>query len=221
MVYLEAARCTLHTSRNDQSASERYLLNRIAMLAFFCPLIFALVLFRASDSQRMLFNGGDNPNVTGQESAASSSNQIANDDPSSPEGLAGIASVIDGDTLDVAGSRIRLYGIDAPEAGQLCSANGATYECGDASTSYLTNILGQSEVACVTQDTDRYGRTIATCSVNGSDIGALMVTSGWALAYRRYDDVYIPYETEAKNARRGMWRGEFIKPALWRSGERL
>jgi endonuclease YncB( thermonuclease family) len=34
--------------------------------------------------------------------------------------LTGQASVIDGDTLEIHGSRIRLWGIDAPEAGQFC-----------------------------------------------------------------------------------------------------
>ena len=39
-----------------------------------------------------------------------------------PADLIGQASVIDGDTLEIHGTRIRLWGIDAPESSQLCGA---------------------------------------------------------------------------------------------------
>ncbi|EDM72507.1 nuclease (SNase-like) protein [Roseobacter sp. AzwK-3b] len=173
------------------------------------------------DSQRSTLTVRNNLDVERHESATSSPNEFDHNDATSKGSLMGIASVIDGDTIDVMGTRIRLHGIDAPEIGQLCAVNSAKYKCGQRSTFYLEQLLGRSVVTCETLDTDRYGRTIATCSVNGSDIGASMVASGWALAYRRYDDVYVPHETDAKNAGRGIWQGEFIEPALWRSGERL
>jgi len=34
------------------------------------------------------------------------------------------ASVIDGDTIEVHGQRIRIHGIDAPESRQLCRLDG-------------------------------------------------------------------------------------------------
>mgnify|MGYP001141156875 CR=1 FL=1 len=133
----------------------------------------------------------------------------------------GVASAVDGDTIEVHGMRIRLHGIDAPESGQLCIADGTRYRCGERSALYLQETLGRSTVECDARDTDRYGRIIATCSVRGTDVGAAMVAGGWALAYRRYDDVYVPMELEAAASRRGMWQGEFVEPARWRAGERL
>ncbi len=69
--------------------------------------------------------------------------------------------------------------------------------------------------------TYRYGRIVATCSADGFDIGANMVHTGWALAYRRYSKRYVAIEEKAKAANRGMWRGEFVPPWEWRRGKRL
>ena len=43
--------------------------------------------------------------------------------------VAGTASVIDGDTIEVHGQRIRLHGIDAPESRQLCRLDGKPWQC--------------------------------------------------------------------------------------------
>lgn len=41
-----------------------------------------------------------------------------------PAPLVGVASVIDGDTLEIRGVRVRLYGIDAPESSYGLRLNG-------------------------------------------------------------------------------------------------
>ena len=97
--------------------------------------------------------------------------------------ITGPARVIDGDTIDVAGERIRFHGIDAPESGQTCIAGGVTWPCGQRATAALVEFIGDSPVRCEGQGTDRYGRTIAACTVRGEDIEAWMVLNGWALAY--------------------------------------
>jgi endonuclease YncB( thermonuclease family) len=42
--------------------------------------------------------------------------------PALADDLIGQASVIGGDTIEIHGTRIRLWGIDAPESRQLCQA---------------------------------------------------------------------------------------------------
>lgn len=132
------------------------------------------------------------------------------------DALVGVVHVIDGDTIDIAGQRIRLWGIDAPEGRQTCTADGKPYYCGDESTAALRAIAEQKQAACERKDTDRFGRIVALCRVSGRDIGALMVRQGNALAFRRYSFDYVQDENAARMARAGMWRGEFDAPWDWR-----
>lgn len=135
--------------------------------------------------------------------------------------VSGLASVIDGDTIGVGGERIRLHGIDAPESEQLCRAGGTSWPCGRQASHALADRLGGSLVVCEERDRDRYGRIVALCRADGHDLGAWLVSRGWALAYRRYSTDYVAVEEAAKAARRGLWRGEFVPPWDWRSGARL
>ncbi len=135
--------------------------------------------------------------------------------------ITGPARIIDGDTIDIAGERIRFHGIDAPEARQMCLADERVWQCGKRATMALAGFIGDSPVRCEGQGTDRYGRTIATCYVRGDDIEAWLVRNGWALAYRRYSDDYVDEETAAQDAQAGIWRGEFVAPWAWRRGVRL
>jgi hypothetical protein len=66
--------------------------------------------------------------------------------PASGQGpVVGRASVIDGDTIEIAGERIRFNGIDAPETWQTClDKAGAKYRCGKASADALEAFLAQS-----------------------------------------------------------------------------
>ena len=132
----------------------------------------------------------------------------------------GPARVVDGDTIDVAGTRIRLWGIDAPESRQKCGRLGVAYACGQEATAHLRALVAGSEVACRPRTTDRYGRTVAVCRVDGFDIGAAMVRDGWALAFVRYSADYIVQEQEAQQAKRGMWAGTFAPPWEWRLARR-
>lgn len=131
--------------------------------------------------------------------------------------ITGIVSVIDGDTIDMHGTRIRLHGIDAPENRQECERNRKVWRCGQEAAWALDQLVRGKSVACEPRDKDRYGRTIAVCRVGRQDIGAWMVEQGWALAFTRYSDDYVGQETAAKRTKRGMWAGEFVAPWEWRS----
>ncbi|QEX16838.1 hypothetical protein FRZ44_21330 [Hypericibacter terrae] len=128
--------------------------------------------------------------------------------------------MVDGDTLEIHGTRIRLFGIDAPESRQLCEAQGQQYRCGQKAAFALADHVGSSPVTCDPRDTDRYGRTVAVCYLGSEDLNAWMVSQGWALAYRHYSTDYVPQEEAAHAAGLGIWAGTFTAPWDWRAQER-
>ncbi len=97
-----------------------------------------------------------------------------------PTIVTGRATIVDGDTLDIGGKRIRLFGIDAPEHGQTCQTESMSYRCGRDATTALADKINQRPVACHRKDVDRYGRVVARCEAKGRDIGKEMVRQGWA-----------------------------------------
>ncbi len=155
--------------------------------------------------------------------AASGSDLIATPAPS-PDvtPLTGRASVVDGDTIEIHGTRIRLEGIDAPESRQTCAdkASGEVIRCGQKAAFFLADMLAEHTVACTEDGKDRYGRSLAHCDVQGQDVGAALIRAGWALAFVRYSREYLPQEAEARAAGAGMWATEFVAPWDWRKGTR-
>ncbi len=138
--------------------------------------------------------------------------------------ITGKPAIIDGDTIEIAGQRIRLHGIDAPESKQTCLANGKRWYCGFEAEAALAFFIAKSWVTCLERDRDRYGRVVAICyagGVGGPDLARWMVSRGWALAYRQYSTTYVPEEEQAQAGRKGLWRGEFVPPWEWRRGKRL
>ncbi len=135
--------------------------------------------------------------------------------------IQGVASVIDGDTLEVHGSRIRLHGIDAAESGQNCiERDGSAWRCGQAAALALADKIGRTPVLCEQLDMDRYGRVVARCFSNREDLNRWMVGEGLAVAYREYSSEYVADEAQARKARKGMWRTKFDMPWDWRKGSR-
>ena len=145
--------------------------------------------------------------------------------------VSGPACVTDGDTLVVngkrqrtrcvGGTRVRLFGIDAPELKQRCKhPSGRDFLCGKAAASFLLEHIRGRAVECRGNSEDRYGRFVAVCFVDGKDLNAMMVGEGWALAYRDYSEKYVPQENAARGASKGIWAMQFVPPWEGRRGER-
>src|SRR6201987_727573 len=124
--------------------------------------------------------------------------------------LTGQASVIDGDTIEIHGTRIRLWGIDAPESTQLCRGEDSLqYRCGAKAANDLDVFIARRPVSCTPISLDQYGRIVATCTVDGTDLGQWLVSNGLALDWPNYSHgMYDKIQREAEHAGRGDVVGE-------------
>jgi len=136
------------------------------------------------------------------------------------ENLTGkIVDVADGDTATLLTSnnnqiRIRLNCIDAPEKSQ---------DFGQRSKRSLIDLIAGEYVRIQKHDVDRYGRTIGTIYLNGTDINLTQVKKGLAWVYDRYcrDRTYYRAETLARESHMGLWsQPNPIEPWNYRRGER-
>ena len=131
--------------------------------------------------------------------------------------IIGVAKIRDGDQVQIGTSRIRLGGIDAPSVDQLCLNNqGDRWTCGVAARDELVRHVDNKTWTCHPIQTDRRGRIVARCEVEGEDIQKWLVQSGWAMAYSRFSHDYDTDEKGARDAKAGMWQGAFIAPWDWR-----
>ena len=127
--------------------------------------------------------------------------------------LSGAATAVDGDTIRLAGARVRLLGIDAPELAQTCTGpDGQDWRCGAAARTKMAGLLAGGKVECRTSGRDVYGRPLADCRIGEVDLGRAMVVAGLAVA----DGGFSPEEAAARQAKLGIWGGSFIRPAEWR-----
>ncbi len=137
--------------------------------------------------------------------------------------IAGRPKIIDGDTNELQGQAIRLYGIDAPELGQACTIKARTYDCGLVARTALLDLTAGVAVTCQvlaaapSAGEARPGR----CFAQGYDLSEGMAYTGWALALRAVSERYLVFEERAQAARRGLWKGRFVTPWDWRRGARL
>lgn len=127
-----------------------------------------------------------------------------------------VERVADGDTIEIAGQRIRLPGLDAPEWNQICKkADGSNWECGRTAASRMRELTRGRTLTCRPEGHDRYGRLLAVCSDGNIDVAEVLVREGLAVSPSRYERA----ETAARRARQGVWQGRFDTPAEWRRRE--
>jgi endonuclease YncB( thermonuclease family) len=142
-------------------------------------------------------------------------------DPAPPT-IAGVASVIDADTLEIHGERVRLDGVDAPESHQQCKdADGKFWRCGQTAANALDAWIAGAPLSCKTHGREKWGRLLATCTVRGASVQNWLVSHGYALAYRQYSTAYVAAEDKAHEKKVGVWAGEFVNPSDWRKGLRM
>jgi endonuclease YncB( thermonuclease family) len=131
--------------------------------------------------------------------------------------VSGVPKIREADLVQIGTSRIRLGGIDAPSADQLClNTRGERWTCGVAARDALIKHAGDRHWTCHSNHSDRRGRLVARCAVDGEDIQKWLVTNGWALAYARQSHDYETDQAAAREAKAGMWQGAFIAPWDWR-----
>ena len=132
-----------------------------------------------------------------------------------------VVGITDGDTITVLDNtrkqhKVRLAGIDAPEAHQ---------DFGQRSRQYLASLVFQQKVAVEWSKHDRYGRIVGKVMLEGNDVNLKLVEAGLAWFYRQYaheqspSDAmrYADAENEAKEKHIGVWTdARAVAPWEWR-----
>ena len=124
--------------------------------------------------------------------------------------------IIDGDTINLNGEKIRFIGIDTPELKQTCNKNNEVILCGVEARKLLIEKIGNNKVMCKKEGTDQYKRTLAECFVNDISLSSYLVRNGYAFAYRKYSKKYVEDEDYAKKNNLGMWSMKFEYPWNYR-----
>lgn len=128
--------------------------------------------------------------------------------------ISATARVVDGDSLEMNGQKVRLVGIDAPELNQICKNTSGDFSCGITARDHLRAILKSTEnIDCVGEGEDKYGRLLAECFAGETSLNSTMVSDGWAISYGGFGWA----ERNARKEKIGLWAGEFDNPSDWRA----
>ncbi|MCB5423970.1 excalibur calcium-binding domain-containing protein [Altererythrobacter sp. CC-YST694] len=131
--------------------------------------------------------------------------------------ITGKAQAIDGDTLRMDGFRIRLHGVDAPEAEQTCLRDGGDWACGQASKAALAALVDGKQVECEQKSRDNFGRPVALCRAGGIDMADEQARLGMVVALPDFSLAYVDSEALARTNRLGIWGSQFQMPADYRA----
>ncbi len=133
--------------------------------------------------------------------------------------VTGKAEVSTADTIIVQNISIQLYGIDAPLPIQPCVLHGKPWTCGAAALEHLQALVAKGPVTCTQYKDPYFARRAFTwgkCEVDGTDISAEMVRTGWAVALPEQTQDYVPLEKAAHDAKIGLWEADvFERPSDW------
>lgn len=138
--------------------------------------------------------------------------------PASAETITGASRIIDGDSLEVAGRKIDLLGVDAPELGQSCHWPRKVIDCGLIAKSALMDLTAGVSVVCDLEAAQDDGNALGVCRAAGYDLSEGMAHTGcWAVALGDAPQRYKTAMAGAREAERALWRGEFELPWIWRA----
>lgn len=141
--------------------------------------------------------------------------------PARAEILSGPANGLDEDSIAVGGERVRLWGIDAPDLGQSCNRGGKPWACGRDAARALDRLVGGKTVRCLVILRDRVRRlVVGDCTLGGESLSRWMIVNGYAIMNTRQTDAYAREETEAREAKRGIWNSTFDPPWEWRARQK-
>ena len=127
-------------------------------------------------------------------------------------GLEGAARAIDGGTLEIGGATVRLAVIEAPELEHRCAVPEGRWACGVLARDALAELVRGKAVLCAEAGTGLWTTALVRCSVQGRDVGALLLQFGWASALPGADPTYLALEKTARSSRAGIWRGDLDAP---------
>jgi len=128
--------------------------------------------------------------------------------------------VIDGDTIHIGKFKYRFFGIDAPEAKQICEKDKIKVQCGILAKNILKKKIGNKIPECIVKDKDRYQRLVAECFIDKESLSRFMVREGYAVAYTQYSKDFIEDEKYAKENKLGIWSMNFQIPSEYRKSLR-
>ncbi len=130
--------------------------------------------------------------------------------------ISGISRIVKGDTLTLSGRIVRLFGVASPDISQTCADNqGRGYRCGQQSISWLSGWLAENVIKCHILGEDKQGVLTGVCMLGPYDIGAAIVNAGWAVADTKQTQIYLNYQNQASQSKRGLWQGKFYMPWDW------
>ena len=128
-----------------------------------------------------------------------------------------VSKVLSSTTFIMNGMTLKLYALDAPDMSQTClTKRSETYKCGRQAKKKLEKLLLNKNISCQLLFSFAPSKYYTVCEIQGYDVGATMVSVGWAVADRKVSDVYIPYENQARQKNEGLWSGKFVAPWEYR-----
>jgi len=137
--------------------------------------------------------------------------------PADADPINGPAKAVDPTVIDINGRRIMLFGIDSVMRKQNCTIDGKVWQCWPVAVRNLEILLDQGPATCeATGEPDVFGRILARCTINGQSLNEQLVRKGWAVARPSETTDYVAAEAAAREAKLGLWQGQFQMPAAFR-----